>query len=126
MQENVILFLSGLICVGWVLELWFKDAPPTWLIKSLAVATFTSRQTPQYSNEDEWLIYANLNLGLLGGLLTCRQCLSQHVSFWGALFLQVFLDSADVYTRCGLFLTCALGWPYLLNIMSSILEKNEY
>lgn len=123
MLELFVLFFSGLICVGWILDLWFKDAPPVWVVWLLSAITLTDFGRPYYSDEEDWIVYANLRLGLLGELLTCRLCLSQHVAFWGAIVLQFFLESADITTRCGLFLVCALGWPYLLNKIHNITHE---
>jgi len=113
MLENITLFVAGLLCVATVWNLWFSITPPKWLIWILQMSVFRFH-IPEYKSYQDWEVYAALKLKLLGRLLTCPKCLSFHISFWGALYLQIFYEGS-ITSRCGFFLTCALGWVALMN-----------
>ena len=112
MLENIILFVAGFLCVASLWTLWFSITPPKALIRILQLSVFRWKK-PTYTDQASWEVYAAIQLKLLGKLLTCPKCLSYHISFWTALYLQLFVYG-DTSTHAGMFLVCALSWPFLL------------
>ena len=116
MTSMAVVYLLGLFAASSLIMAWFNSGLPLHVFEIL-----DKLQVLPIEEEDCWEELVSWNdwadkvsvcfPGLLSELLTCKVCLSFHVSFWIGIFLAVILQDIHWYHA----FVSAFTWPVLIN-----------
>lgn len=118
MTEFIVAYILGLLGAASLTMAWFNSGLPVHIFAILEKLCLL----PLWSDNDdiwcstvsrnEWEDKVNIYLpSLLAELLTCKVCLSFHISLWIGILLAAIHPSVDWYHA---FLTM-FTWPILIN-----------
>lgn len=114
MPELVVIYILGFLAATSLTMAWFYSALPIHLTECLRFFGW-HKNDPEFWNSivtwQQWADAINIwHPNLLSELLTCRVCLSFHISFWIGLASMLFGATPWYYAG-----VTALTWPILIN-----------
>ena len=131
LAQFVIMWVVGALATGSILMWWFRTLLPVHLLEALRFLGWKKRDDKFWSTtmqagsmtlevplQDFTTVDFNSWIGSKCGpkvaeLLGCPGCLSFHVAFWLAVFLQIVTFTFSPL----LFLACLLTWPVVGNLL---------
>lgn len=114
-MPDLFTYILGLLAASSIAMAWFCSALPIHLTELLRHLGWHSDDDEFWAQMWTWQQWADtINIrhpNLLTELLTCRICLSFHISFWVGLASLCFVDLPWYYP-----LITACTWPVLINL----------
>lgn len=115
MPDLFIAYFLGCLAAMSLAMAWFCSALPIHLTEILKKFGWHADDEDFWNYMLTWQQWADtINIwhpNLLTELLTCRVCLSFHISFWIGLFSLIFITAPWYYPAI-----TAVTWPILINI----------
>lgn len=115
MTDLFVAYILGFLATASLAMAWFYSALPIHLTNVLRWFGWHADDDEFWAQMWTWQQWADtINIwhpNLLSELLTCRICLSFHISFWIGLSSLLFVDAPLYYP-----LLTAATWPILVNL----------
>lgn len=115
MTDLFVVYILGFLASASLAMAWFYSALPIHLTNILRWFGWHADDDEFWAQMWTWQQWADtINIwhpNLLSELLTCRICLSFHISFWVGLSSLLFVDASFYYP-----LLTAATWPILINL----------
>lgn len=115
MTDLFVAYILGFLATASLAMAWFYSALPIHLTNVLRWFGWHADDDEFWAQMWTWQQWADtINIwhpNLLSELLTCRICLSFHISFWVGLSSFIFVSAPFYYP-----LLTAVTWPILVNL----------
>jgi hypothetical protein len=115
MTDLFVAYILGFLATASLAMAWFYSALPIHLTNILRWFGWHADDDEFWAQMWTWQQWADtINIwhpNLLSELLTCRICLSFHISFWVGLSSFIFVSAPFYYP-----LLTAVTWPILVNL----------
>ena len=129
-MSNIELYITGALCVSSMMMWWFTTNLPIHIVQILKWLGFKKENKEFWESDTPIHLWTQMDFmhwkmrslpAWLDELTSCPGCLSMHLSFWTALFVNVLTWHG--YESLILFLLAWLGWPYISNVALAFLKK---
>lgn len=115
MTDLFVAYILGFLATASLAMAWFYSALPIHLTNVLRWFGWHADDDEFWAQMWTWQQWADIiniwHPNLLSELLTCRICLSFHISFWVGLSSFIFVSAPFYYP-----LLTAVTWPILVNL----------
>lgn len=129
-MSNIEIYALGSLCVSSMMMWWFTTNLPIHVVQILKWLGFKKENKEFWESDTPIHLWTQMDFthwkmrslpAWLDELTSCPGCLSMHLSFWTALFVNILTWHG--YESLILFLLACLGWPYISNVALAFLKK---